>query len=69
MFRDRYPAVDLFALVPALALAFEPVLARLDVLLDEDALFQSVRGDLARRAARAGRPAVASSRPRALWPR
>ena len=41
MLRDRYPAVDLFALVPALALAFEPVLARLDTLLDDDALFQA----------------------------
>lgn len=49
MLRDRYPAVDLFALVPALALAFEPVLARLDALLDDDALFRAVRADLARR--------------------
>jgi IS5 family transposase len=49
MLRDRYPPVDLFALVPALALAFEPVLARLDALLDDDALFQAVRADLARR--------------------
>jgi transposase, IS5 family len=49
MLRDRYPAVDLFALVPDLALTFEPVLARLDALLDEDTLFQAVRGDLARR--------------------
>jgi IS5 family transposase len=49
MLRDRYPAVDLFALVPALALEFEPVLARLDQLLDDDALFRAVRQDLARR--------------------
>jgi hypothetical protein len=28
MLRDRYPTVDLFALVPALTLEFEPVLAR-----------------------------------------
>jgi len=49
MLRDRYAAVDLFALVPALALAFEPVLARLDSLLDDDALFQAVKQDLARR--------------------
>jgi IS5 family transposase len=49
MLRDRAPVVDLFALVPALALAFEPVLARLDVLLDDDALFRAVRADLARR--------------------
>jgi IS5 family transposase len=49
MLRDRYPAVDLFALVPALTLSFEPVLARLDTLLDDDAIFQAVRRDLARR--------------------
>jgi IS5 family transposase len=49
MLRDRYPAVDLFALMPALTLSFEPVLARLDGLLDDDALFQAVRADLARR--------------------
>src|SRR5215208_1031773 len=49
MLRDRYPAVDLFALAPALALAFEPVLARLDILLDDDTLLEAVRADLARR--------------------
>lgn len=49
MLRDRDPAVDLFALVPALTLAFEPVLARLDQLLDDDALLQAVKQDLARR--------------------
>lgn len=49
MLRDRYTPVDLFALAPALALEFEPVLARLDVLLDDDALFRAVRDDLARR--------------------
>src|SRR5437762_3953237 len=49
MLRDRYPAVDLFALAPALGLKFEPVLARLDTLLADDTLFQTVRTDLARR--------------------
>jgi transposase, IS5 family len=49
MLRDRYAPVDLFALAPALALEFEPVLARLDVLLDDDVLFRAVRDDLARR--------------------
>ena len=48
MLRDRYTPVDLLALVPALGLAFEPVLARLDVLLDDDVLFRAVRDDLAR---------------------
>src|SRR5215210_7627917 len=49
MLRDRYPAVDLFGLVPALSLEFEPVLARLDQLLDDDEVFRAVRDDLARR--------------------
>jgi IS5 family transposase len=49
MLRDRYPAVDLFALAPALTLAFEPVLARLDQLLDDDEVFRAIRADLARR--------------------
>ena len=49
MLRDRYPAVDLFALVPTLTLTFEPVLAQLDRLLDDDTLFQAVKRDLARR--------------------
>src|SRR5213595_1413246 len=47
--RDRYAPVDLFALAPALALEFEPVLARLDGLLDDDVLFRAVRDDCARR--------------------
>ena len=61
MLRDRYAPVDLFALAPALALAFEPVLARLDVLLDDDVLFRAVRDDLARRYPRTretGRPST-----------
>jgi transposase, IS5 family len=49
MLRDRYTPVDLFALAPALALQFEPVLARLDQLLEDDTLFQAVKRDLARR--------------------
>ena len=49
MLRDRYAPVDLFALAPALALEFEPVLARLDGLLDDDVLFRAIRDDLARR--------------------
>lgn len=61
MLRDRYAPVDLFALAPALALTFEPVLARLDELLDDDVLFRAVRDDLARRYPRTrvtGRPST-----------
>ena len=49
MLRDRYAPVDLFALVPALALRFEPELAELDRLLEDDQLFEQVKADLARR--------------------
>jgi IS5 family transposase len=50
MLRDRYTPMDLFAYVPALSLALDPVLAQLDQLLDDDALFQRVKADLLRRA-------------------
>jgi transposase, IS5 family len=49
MLRDRYSPVDLFALVPALELRFEPELAELDRLLEDDRLFQQVKTDLSRR--------------------
>lgn len=49
MLRDRYEPVDLFAIVPQLALEFDPQLAQLDRLLDDDAIFAAVRADLARR--------------------
>src|SRR5918912_1004539 len=49
MLRDRYSPVDLFALVPALALRFEPEMAELDRLLEDDNLFQQVKADLSRR--------------------
>jgi transposase, IS5 family len=49
MIRDRYDPMDLFALVPQWQLAFEPELAELDRLLADDALFQRVKADLARR--------------------
>src|SRR3954469_2877681 len=49
MLRDRYERVDLFALVPQLGLDFEPRLAQLDELLDDDQIFARVRDDLGRR--------------------
>ena len=49
MRRDRDAPPDLFALVPDAALAFDPVLARRDVLLDDDDRYQRVRADLATR--------------------
>jgi IS5 family transposase len=61
MLRDRYEPVDLFALVPRLELRFEPQLAQLDRLLEDDLLFAHVRADLARRCPRTpdrGRPST-----------
>lgn len=49
MVRDCYTSQDLFALVPSAGLALDPVLAQLDTLLDDDALYQRVRADLSRR--------------------
>jgi len=49
MLRDRYDPVNIFEMVPALSFTIEPVLARLDDLLDEDRLFGEVRADLAKR--------------------
>jgi IS5 family transposase len=49
MLRDRAVAVDLFALVPALELRFEPELAQLDRLLEDDQIFNQVKADLSRR--------------------
>jgi IS5 family transposase len=49
MLRDRVASVDLFALVPALQLRFEPELAELDRLLEDDVLFQHIKADLGRR--------------------
>jgi len=61
MLRDRYTPTDLFALVPALSLALDPVLAQLEQLLDDDVLVQRVRADACRRAqhsATRGRPST-----------
>jgi hypothetical protein len=43
MIVDRYDPVNLFELVPKLNLHFEPELARLDELLDDDELFNLVK--------------------------
>jgi hypothetical protein len=39
MIFDRYDPINLFELVPKLKLEFEPELAQLDQLLDDDELF------------------------------
>ena len=46
MIVDRYDPVNLFELVPKLKLEFEPELAHLDELLDDDQLFELLKADL-----------------------
>ena len=46
MIVDRYDPVNLFQMLPKLELEFEPELARLDELLDDDQLFILVKADL-----------------------
>lgn len=61
MLRNRYERTDLFALVPQLGLRFEPQLEQLDRLLDDDAIVDRLRDDLARRHPRTtsrGRPST-----------
>jgi transposase, IS5 family len=61
MLRNRYNRTDLFALVPQLGLRFEPQLEHLDRLLDDDAIVDRVRDDMARRFPRSrsrGRPST-----------
>jgi transposase, IS5 family len=49
MLRERYAPMNLFDLVPALSLTLDPVLTRLDRVLDDDTLFQAAKADLAHR--------------------
>ena len=61
MLRDRYDPMNLFDLVPALSMELDPVLTRLDQLLDDDTLFQALKADLAKRYPRTlvdGRPST-----------
>ena len=61
MLRDRYEPMNVFALVPPLRMALDPVLTPLDRVLDDDTLFQAVKVDMARRWPRTrtdGRPST-----------
>ena len=61
MLRERYEPYGLFDAVPRLPLAFEPEVAELDRLLDDEPLFRLVRDDLVRRyprTAQTGRPST-----------
>lgn len=61
MLRERYEPMNIFELVPALSMQMEPVLTKLDQLLEDDTLFQLLKADLARRHPRTlidGRPST-----------
>jgi len=45
MLIDKHPAEDVFARVPEVAAQTDPVLKQLDVLLDDDQLYQQVRDE------------------------
>ena len=49
MLIDKHPSEDVFARVPEVAAQTDPVLKQLDVLLDDDQLYQQVRDDLGKR--------------------
>src|SRR5258708_12834521 len=49
MLMDRYEPEDLFARVPQAASRLDPVLSRLDGLLEDDQLYQQVRADFGKR--------------------
>jgi IS5 family transposase len=49
MIVDRYEPVDLSELIPELRLEFEPELAALDPLLDDEEIFLAVKADLSER--------------------
>lgn len=49
MLRDRYEPLDLFACIPTLSMQMDPLLAQIDILLADDAIFQAVKADLLRR--------------------
>ena len=55
MIVDRYDPINLFELVPKLKLQFEPQLANLDELLDDDELFKLLKADLLKRYPNSGR--------------
>ena len=49
MLRDRYEPEDIFARVPQMVQRIDPVLKHLDVLLEDDELYEQVRTDFGKR--------------------
>src|SRR3712207_3763245 len=55
MIVTRYHPINLFEMMPKLKLEFEPELAQLDELLDDDELFNLVKADLVKRYPNSGK--------------
>jgi hypothetical protein len=55
MIVDQYDPINLFEMLPKLKLQFEPELAELDVLLEDDELFKLLKADLLKRYPNSGR--------------
>src|SRR3712207_6632940 len=55
MIVNRYHPINLFEMMPKLKLEFEPELAQLDELLDDDELFNLVKADLVKRYPNSGK--------------
>jgi IS5 family transposase len=49
MLRERYGRQNIFEQIGTVSIAMEPVLMQLDRLLDDDVLFEAVKGDLSQR--------------------
>ena len=49
MLRERYARQNLFEQIGTVGLEMEPVLTQLDRLLDDDELFERVKGNLSQR--------------------
>jgi hypothetical protein len=43
--RERYDPMNLFEYIPALGMETDAVLTQLDMLLDDDVVFQAVKAD------------------------
>jgi transposase, IS5 family len=52
MLRERYGAQNIFEQIGTISIEMEPVIVQADKLLDDDALFEAVKADLAKRYAR-----------------
>jgi hypothetical protein len=54
LLHERYNPINLLNLMPAFSMAMGPVLTQLDILRDDDTLFQAIKADLSRSFPHAG---------------